>query len=108
MLVADTDKLTNPLAEPWAEVVRLVQQKGSYSYIVAASNSFGKNVLPRAAALLDVQPITDIIEISEPRRFVRFTFVIPMSCNLLKFQRPVLLHSLSVACFGIAHCILSW
>lgn len=71
VLVADTDKLMHPLAEPWAELVRLVQQKGSYSYVVAASNSFGKNVMPRAAALLDVSPVTDVIEISEPRIFVR-------------------------------------
>ena len=55
-----------PLAETWAELVHSVQQKGSYSYIVAASNSFGKNVLPWAATLLDVSPIIDIIEISEP------------------------------------------
>ena len=80
--------LTHPLAETWAELVHLVQQKGSYSYILAASNSFGKNVLPRAAALLDVSPITDIIEISEPRTFVRFT-LLPISCNLFKFTKPI-------------------
>lgn len=73
VLVADADMLMHPLAETWAELVCLVQQKGSYSHILGASNSFGKNVLPRAAALLDVSPITDIIEISEPRIFVRFT-----------------------------------
>ncbi|KAI3504438.1 hypothetical protein L1887_25907 [Cichorium endivia] len=71
VLVADSDKFKHHLAEPWAKLVHLVQQKGEYSHIVAASGSFGKNILPRAAALLDVSPVTDVTEISEPRTFVR-------------------------------------
>ncbi|XP_010931621.1 electron transfer flavoprotein subunit alpha, mitochondrial isoform X1 [Elaeis guineensis] len=71
VLVADADIFLHPLAETWAELVHLVQQKGGYSHIITASNSFGKNILPRAAALLDVSPVTDITEISEPHLFVR-------------------------------------
>ncbi|KAJ6332800.1 hypothetical protein OIU77_008784 [Salix suchowensis] len=57
--------------ETWARLVQLVQQKGEYSHIITASNSFGKNILPRAAALLDVSPITDVIAISSSNQFVR-------------------------------------
>ncbi|KAJ4848494.1 hypothetical protein Tsubulata_003367 [Turnera subulata] len=71
VLVVDSDKFARPLAEPWARLVHLVQQKGGYSHIVAASNSFGKNVLPRAAALLDVSPVTDVVNISGSNQFVR-------------------------------------
>ncbi|KAK6149311.1 hypothetical protein DH2020_016836 [Rehmannia glutinosa] len=71
VLLADSDKFTYPLAEPWARLVHLMQQKGSYSHIIAGSGSFWKNILPRAAALLDVSPITDIIGISGSNLFVR-------------------------------------
>ncbi|KAK9938406.1 hypothetical protein M0R45_015147 [Rubus argutus] len=71
VLVADSDEFSHPLAEPWAKLVQLVQQKGGYSHVITTSGSFGKNIMPRAAALLDVSPITDVTEISEPHLFVR-------------------------------------
>ncbi|XP_065862279.1 electron transfer flavoprotein subunit alpha, mitochondrial [Euphorbia lathyris] len=71
VLVADSDKFAYPLAEPWAKLVHLLQQKGGYSHIITASNSFGKNILPRAAALLDVSPITDVTDISGSNQFIR-------------------------------------
>ncbi|XP_057748355.1 electron transfer flavoprotein subunit alpha, mitochondrial isoform X2 [Arachis stenosperma] len=71
VLIADSEKFKSPLAEPWAKLVHLVQQQGGYSHIIAASNSFGKNIMPRAAALLDVSPITDVTGISNAQTFVR-------------------------------------
>ncbi|CAN0899936.1 Electron transfer flavoprotein subunit alpha, mitochondrial [Linum grandiflorum] len=71
VLVADSGKFAHHLAEPWARLVQLVQLRDDYSHIIAASNSFGKNVLPRVAALLDVSPITDVISISGPNQFTR-------------------------------------
>uniref|UniRef100_A0A7N1A8L8 Electron transfer flavoprotein subunit alpha n=1 Tax=Kalanchoe fedtschenkoi TaxID=63787 RepID=A0A7N1A8L8_KALFE len=71
VLVADSEKFSYPLAEFWAKLVQFVQQKGEYSHIVAASDSFGKNVVARAAALLDVSPITDVINVSGSHMFVR-------------------------------------
>ncbi|KAJ8747515.1 hypothetical protein K2173_009252 [Erythroxylum novogranatense] len=71
VLTADSENFQHPLAEPWAKLVHLVQHKGSYSHIIAASNSFGKNILPRAAALLDVSPITDVVNICSSNQFVR-------------------------------------
>lgn len=71
VLLADSDKFSHPLAEPWAQLIHMVQQKGSYSHILAASGSFGKNILPRAAALLDVSPVTDVAKVNESMLFVR-------------------------------------
>ncbi|XP_078440882.1 electron transfer flavoprotein alpha [Wolffia australiana] len=71
VIVADSDMFLHPVAETYGELVKLVYQKGGYSYIIAASNSFGKNIMPRAAALLDVSPITDVIEVLGSKTFVR-------------------------------------
>lgn len=76
VLVADSDAFVHPLAEPWAELLRSVQQKGGYFHVITTSTSLGKNLLPRAAALLDVSPVTDVTAISEPRVFVRFDILL--------------------------------
>lgn len=55
-------------------MVESVQKKDGYTHILAASGSFGKNILPRAAALLDVSPLSDVIEISGSHQFVRYSY----------------------------------
>ncbi len=42
-----------------------------YSHVLAAHNAHGKNIMPRAAALLDVAQISDIVAIEGPDTFVR-------------------------------------
>eukprot|EP00250_Pteridium_aquilinum_P017168 c23486_g1_i1 orf=448-1518(-) len=71
VLLAKSDKLKHPLAEAWAELILLAQQRGNFSHVVAASTSFGKNVLPRAAALLNVSPVSDVIRVMDEQTFVR-------------------------------------
>jgi len=69
VLKADAALYDKPLAEPLAAL--LVSLAGGYDHILAGSTATGKNVLPRAAALLDVQPISDIVEIVDADTFVR-------------------------------------
>ncbi|RKG48933.1 electron transfer flavoprotein subunit alpha/FixB family protein [Acinetobacter cumulans] len=69
VLLADDVAYANQLAE---NVAKLVASIGAgYSHILAASTTTGKNVLPRAAALLDVSMITDIIAVEGPKTFKR-------------------------------------
>ncbi len=57
------------LAEPLAALI--VAMAPDYTHILAASTAIGKNVMPRVAALLDVQPISDISAIIDADTFVR-------------------------------------
>ncbi|MEG2723575.1 MAG: FAD-binding protein, partial [Acinetobacter sp.] len=69
VLLADDAAYANQLAE---NVAKLVASIGAgYSHILAASTTTGKNILPRAAALLDVSMITDIIAVDSANTFKR-------------------------------------
>ena len=69
VLLADDAAYANQLAE---NVAKLIASIGAgYSHILAASTTTGKNVLPRAAALLDVSMITDIIAVEGAKTFKR-------------------------------------
>ena len=69
VLVADNAVLTHELAETTAAL--LVALAPNYSHIFQAATAAGKNALPRAAALLDVQVISDISDVVDADTFVR-------------------------------------
>lgn len=69
VLVADHSTLDHAMAEPTA--AQLVSLAPSYSHIMAATTAVGKNVMPRLAALLDVQPISDIAAVVDADTFIR-------------------------------------
>ena len=43
----------------------------SYSHVLAAATPFGKNLMPRLGALMDVAPISEIVAVEGPSTFVR-------------------------------------
>jgi electron transfer flavoprotein alpha subunit len=69
VLNADAAHLGDFLAENATAVVMSIAK--NYSHILAPSTSNGKNILPRVAALLDVQQISDIVAVEGPDTFVR-------------------------------------
>ena len=69
VLHADAPHLADFLAENISSLV--VSLAKSYSHILAPSTSNGKNVMPRVAALLDVQQISDIVAVESADTFVR-------------------------------------
>ena len=69
VLMTDDPALTDGLAENLAPLVESIAR--DYSHVLAPATTYGKNLLPRVAALLDVQQISDISAIESPDTFVR-------------------------------------
>ncbi|HXJ08777.1 MAG TPA: FAD-binding protein [Burkholderiales bacterium] len=69
VLHADAPHLADFLAENVASLIVSIGK--GYSHILAPSTSNGKNILPRVAALLDVQQISDIVAVESADTFVR-------------------------------------
>jgi electron transfer flavoprotein alpha subunit len=69
VMLADAGHYADQLAENVAALV--VAQAAGYSHIVAPATTFGKNVMPRVAALLDVAQISEITKVVAADTFVR-------------------------------------
>ena len=69
VLVADAAHLADHLAENVAAQVVAIAR--NYSHVLAPATAFGKNVTPRAAALLDVAQISEITSVESADTFVR-------------------------------------
>ncbi len=69
VLVADAAEYDHAMAEPMAAL--LIALAPNYSHLLAATTAVGKNVMPRVAALLDSQPISDIAGVVDADTFVR-------------------------------------
>jgi electron transfer flavoprotein alpha subunit len=67
--VADAAHYQNQTAENLTALV--IANAAGYSHILAPATTFGKNLLPRVAALLDVAQISEITGIDSPDTFVR-------------------------------------
>jgi electron transfer flavoprotein alpha subunit len=72
VLIADAPQYAVALAENLAALV--VSMAKNYTHILAPATGFGKNFMPRAAALLDVAQVSDISAVVSPDTFVRPTY----------------------------------
>jgi len=71
--IAGVQKVITVTATPIAETITnsLEDLTQRYRNVVASASSVGKDVIPRLAAKLDIQPVTDVVEILGPNRFTR-------------------------------------
>tara|TARA_B100001758_G_scaffold204695_1_gene184719 strand:- start:10 stop:963 length:954 start_codon:yes stop_codon:yes gene_type:complete len=69
VLHVDNEIYENYLAENFTSVV--VKYSENYSHIVCLANTFGKNLMPRIAALLDTSQVSDIIKVISNDTFIR-------------------------------------
>lgn len=72
VLLADDPALVQPLADRYAAaLVQVVRERGAGT-IIAASSTFSKDILPRAAALLDAGMLTDVVGVEATNSSLRF------------------------------------
>ena len=69
VIQVDNEIYENFLAENYTPVI--IKQSENYSHIVCSANTFGKNLMPRVAALLDTSQVSDIIKVISADTFLR-------------------------------------
>jgi len=69
VLYCDSPNYENFLAENLTPLI--IKLSEPYSHIIASANTFGKNFMPRVAALLDISQISDVIKINSDEEFLR-------------------------------------
>ena len=65
VIVADDPALAEPLADRYATVIAEAVRQHGATTLLGSSSTFSKDVLPRAAALLDAPMVTDVLAIEE-------------------------------------------
>jgi len=65
----DNEIYENYLPENFTSVI--IKHTENYSHIVCSANTFGKNLMPRVAALLDTSQVSDIIKVVSLDTFLR-------------------------------------
>ena len=69
VLYSDSRDYEHYLAENLSPLIVKLSER--YTHIISSANTFGKNFMPRVAALLDISQVSDIIKINSPDTFVR-------------------------------------
>jgi len=71
VLVSENAALAHFVAENVTNLLFHLQKEKNFQYIISGASSIGKNILPRLAAKLSIQPISDVIKIESADTFVR-------------------------------------
>ncbi|KGR04014.1 electron transfer flavoprotein alpha subunit [Candida albicans P57072] len=71
VLVAKDSEYDHYLAEKVSPLLKKIIEDQKFTHFLTAGSSIGKSVLPRLGALLDVQPVSEIVKVVDPTTFVR-------------------------------------
>lgn len=72
VLLADHPYLEHPVADCYAKIIAPLGK--DYSHLLMAATSFGKSLMPRVAALLDVAQLSDVVSIVSADTFIRHIY----------------------------------
>uniref|UniRef100_A0AAX7TPS9 Electron transfer flavoprotein subunit alpha n=1 Tax=Astatotilapia calliptera TaxID=8154 RepID=A0AAX7TPS9_ASTCA len=101
VLVAQHDSYKGGLPEELTPLILQTQKQFNFTHICAGASAFGKNLLPRVAAKLDVAPVSDIIEVKSSDTFVR-TIYAGNALSTVKCNEPIKVFSIRGTCFEAA------
>jgi len=82
ILIAEHGVFKGFLPEAMTPLLVESQKQFGFSHIAVGASAFGKNLLPRVAAKLDVAPISDIISVESPDTFVRTIYAGNAICTV--------------------------
>lgn len=85
--MAEGDAFKGFTAESLTPLIIASQKQFKFTHILAPATAFGKAVLPRVAAKLDVSPITDIIGVKDANTFIRTIYAGKMYFILIYLWR---------------------
>ena len=71
VLYSDNQSFNRLLPESVSPVLEKCQSEQNYTHFLAPATANGKNIFPRFAAKLDVQPISDVTKVESDNTFVR-------------------------------------
>ena len=71
VILADNDAFKGFLPEAFTPLILATHEQYKFTHILAGASAFGKNLVPRVAAKLDVSAISEVIGIESPDTFVR-------------------------------------
>lgn len=97
VLVADDENCEYQLPEtlaPW-----LAKLASGYAYVCVGATTFGKNLLPRIAALMDIQPISDVVAIDAANEFKRPIYA-GSALARVRTEQPIKLLSIRASTFA--------
>jgi electron transfer flavoprotein alpha subunit len=69
VLHCDSPDYENFLVENLTPLI--IKLSEPHTHIVSSANTFGKNLMPRVSALLDISQVSDVIKINNPEEFLR-------------------------------------
>lgn len=71
VILAKDPKYDHYLAEEVAPLIQEIVKQGKFTHVITPASAVGKSFLPRLAAFLDVQPLSDITKVVSADTFVR-------------------------------------
>nr|XP_032831801.1 electron transfer flavoprotein subunit alpha, mitochondrial isoform X2 [Petromyzon marinus] len=82
VIVAQNDAYKGFLPEELTPLILAVQTQFQFTHICAGATAFGKGLLPRVAAKLDVSPLSDVLEVKSPDTFIRSIYAGNALCTI--------------------------